>query len=131
MKISEIIRTLMILWFTETLIALFLYLFGILLKHNIGFIGFILLLKAMHFIYYYWILFILYLLREEDFSVKFFCITNTTVFLVISFFLSVFLIKDFVLFFNYSFVCNLSGIVLAPYLLKKINLKLPEHLRIY
>lgn len=121
----------MIVWFTETLVAFILYLLGIIVKPNIGFFGFILLLKAMHFIYYYWVLFILYFLREEDFSVKFFCVTNTSVFLVISFFKSVFLIKDFILFFNYTFICNLSGIVLAPYLLNILNDKLPEHLRIY
>lgn len=121
----------MILWFTETLVALILYLMGIIVKPNIGFFGFILLLKGMHFICYYWVLFLLYIGREEDFSVKYFCVTNTSVFLVISFFLSVLLFKDFILFFDYTFVCNLSGILLAPYLLKKLNNKLPDHLRIY
>lgn len=129
MKISDIIRTLMILWFAETIISLVIYAPAAVIDHfNFRFIFF---LKAVHFIYYYWILFILYFLREEGFSVKYFCITNTGVFLVISFFLSVFLLKDFFLFFNYTFICNLSGILLAPYLLHKLNDKLPEHLRIY
>ena len=129
MKISEIIRILIILWFAETILSLVIFLPAGLINH----FNFrpIILLKAMHFFYYYWVLFILYFLREEDFSVKFFCTTNTGVFLVISFFLSVFLLKDFFLFFNYTFICNLSGILIAPYLLKKISLKLPEHLRIY
>jgi len=129
MKISDIIRTLMILWFVETILSLVIYAPAAFVR-SFNFRS-IILLKAMHFFYYYWVLFILYFLREEDFSVKFFCTTNTGVFLVISFFLSVFLLKDFFLFFNYTFICNLSGILLAPYLLKKINLKLPEHLRIY
>jgi hypothetical protein len=129
MKISDIIRTLMILWFAETIISLVFFLPVAFINH-FNFRS-IILLKAMHFIYYYWILFILYFLREEDFSVKYFCVTNTGVFLVISFFLSVFLLKDFFLFFNYTFICNLSGILLAPYLLKKFNDKLPDHLRIY
>ena len=129
MKTSDIIRTLMILWFAETFISLVLYL-PVAVITNFNF-RFILLLKGMHFMYYYWVLFILYFLREEDFSVKFFCVNNTIVFLVISFFLTVFLIKDTVLFFNYTFICNLSAILLAPYLLKKMNTKLPSHLRIY
>jgi hypothetical protein len=129
MKISDIIRTLIILWFVETIISLVMYAPAAFVR-SFNF-RFILLLKAMHFFYYYWVLFLLYIVREEDFSVKYFCITNTTVFLVISFFLSVLLIKDFILFFNYTFICNLSGILLAPYLLKKLNDKLPEHLRIY
>ncbi len=129
MKISDIIRVLLIIWFAETLIASVLYAASGLVT-NIN-IRFLFLLKAMHFIYYYWLLFLVYYLREEDFSVKFFCVTNSIVFLVISFFLSLYVIKDTVLFFDYSFVCNLSAIILAPYLLKKINTKLPSHLRIY
>ncbi len=130
MKISEIIRTLIILFFTEAIIAVVLYSAGILVKHDLGFIGFIFVLKGMHFLFYYWILFIVYYLNE-DFSATFYCVTNVVVFLGMSVLLTVFLTKDPILFFHYSFVCNLIGILLAPHLLEKINNKLPSHLRIY
>lgn len=116
MKISEIIRTLMIIWFTETLIAVVLYSPAELLI-NVN-ILFLLLLKACHFIFYYWVLAIVYYL-SEDFSPRFFCITNTIVFLIISVLLTIFLTKETRLFFDYSFFCNISAIILAPYLLKK------------
>ncbi len=128
MKISEIIRILIILWFTEAIIAVALYSPAELFT-NVN-VLFLLLLKFCHFLFYYWALAIIYYLNE-DFSAKFFCITNSIVFLIISIILNFLIIKDNRIFFDYSFVCNLSAIIIAPYLLKKINDRLPSHLRIY
>lgn len=128
MKISEIIRILIILWFTEAIIAVGLYSPAELFI-NVN-VLFLLLLKFCHFLFYYWALALIYYLNE-DFSAKFFCITNSIVFLIISIILNFLLIKDNRIFFDYSFVCNLSAIIIAPYLLKKINDRLPSHLRIY
>lgn len=129
MKISEIIRILMILWFTETIIAVVIYSPAELFI-NVNVLS-LLLLKFCHFLFYYWALAIIYYLNE-DFTAKFFfCIINSIVFLIISIILNFLVIKDNQIFFDYSFICNLSAIIIAPYVLKKINTKLPKHLRIY
>lgn len=130
MNLSTVLKTLLIIWFTETLISGSLFfLFEIFTKHiNIRPI---LLLKTFHAFYYYWLLLIIYYFREKEFTVKFFCYTNTIVFISISILISLIIRDLFDLFFDYTFICNLSGIILAPILLKKINTKLPEHIRIY
>jgi hypothetical protein len=130
MRISEIIKTLAIIWFTETLISCILYFTIEMFTQNIN-IRPILLLKTFHAFYYYPPLLIIYYCREKEFSVKFFCYTNTIIFISISIVISLILKHMSDLFFDYTFVCNLLGIILAPILLKRINLKLPEHLRIY
>ncbi len=130
MRISEIIKTLAIIWFTETLISCVLYFTIEMFTQNFN-IRPILLLKTFHAFYYYPPLLIIYYCREKEFTVKFFCYTNTITFISISIVISLILKHMSDLFFDYTFVCNLSGILLAPILLKRINLKLPEHLRIY
>jgi len=130
MRLSDVLKTLAIIWFTETLISCILYFIKEIFTQHIN-IWPILLLKTFHAFYYYWPLLIIYYCREKEFTVKFFCYTNTIIFISISIIISLILKNMSDLFFEYTFICNLSGIVLAPIILKKINLKLPEHLRIY
>lgn len=129
MRTSDIIRILAIMWFTETLIAVVLYTGLGLVKNNRVYSIF--LLKTFHFIYYYWLLFIIYFFREKQFNVRFFSLANSIVFIFISIVISLILKGIYKLFLDYSFVCNFLAILLAPYLLKKLNSKLPTHLRIY
>ena len=130
MKVSNIIKVLAIIWFAETLIACLLYLAVDVFSPHIN-IRPILLLKIYHFIFYYWFLFLIYFFRVKPCTVMSFCLINSIVFIFISSVIS-FILKDMSdLFFEYTFVCNLLGIILAPYLLKKINTKLPGHLRVY
>lgn len=130
MKISETLRILAIIWFTETLLSCALYFATEMFTQNIN-IRPILLLKTFHAFYYYPPLLIIYYFREKEFTVKFFCYTNTIVFTSISIILSLIIKGTYILFLDFSFICNLSSIILAPFLLKKINTRIPEHLRIY
>lgn len=131
MKISFIIKTLAIIWFTETLITAVLYPLGYLVNINHASMWSVILLKTMHGFYYYWLLLLIYLSREKEFDVRFLCLTNSIVFISISIVISLIIEDTYILFLDYSFLCTLSGIILAPYLLKEINSKLPDHLRIY
>lgn len=130
MNLSTVLKTLLIIWFTETLISGSLFFLVEIFTKRIN-IRPILLLKTFHALYYYWLLLIIYYCREKEFTVKFFCYTNTIVFISISIIISLILKDVYRLFFDFTFLCNLLGIVLAPILLKKINTELPEHLRIY
>lgn len=130
MSLSNVLKTLLIIWFTETFLSGSLYFLVEIFTKHIN-IRPILLLKTFHAFYYYPPLLIIYYCREKEFTVKFFCYTNTIVFISVSIIMS-FILKDiYRLFFEITFICNLSGIILAPILLKRINQKLPEHLRIY
>ncbi len=130
MSLSDTLKTLLIIWITETLISGGLYFFAEIFSKRINIFP-ILLLKTFHAFYYYWPLLIIYYFREKEFTVKFFCITNTIIFISISVVISLILKDMWDLFFDYTFICNLSGIIFAPILLKKINSKLPEHIRVY
>lgn len=130
MSLSNVLKTLLIIWFTETLLSGSLYFLVEIFTKHIN-IRPIILLKAFHAFYYYPPLLIIYYCREKEFTVKFFCYTNTIIFISISIIISLILKDIYRLFFEFTFVCNLSAIVLAPILLKKINTRLPEHLRIY
>ena len=130
MSLSNVLKTLLIIWFSEILISGSLYFLVEIFTKRIN-IRPILLLKTFHAFYYYPPLLIIYYCREKEFTVKFFCYTNTIIFISISIIISLILKDTYRLFFEFTFICNLLGIILTPILLKKINSKLPEHLRIY
>jgi len=127
-NILNVLRLLVIIWFIETLIALVLYSISVVVSNND--IEFILFINVMRFIYYYWLLAIVYFLRKS-FSIRFFISTNMSVFIFISIIISLTIRGTSDLFLEYSFLCNFTAIILAPYLLKKLDSYLPPIFSIY
>lgn len=127
-NILNVLRLLIIIWFIETLIAFVLYSISVVVSNND--IEFILFINVMRFIYYYWLLAIVYVLRKS-FGIRFFISTNISVFIFISIIISLTIRGISDLFLEYSFLCNFTAIILAPYLLKKLDSYLPPIFSIY
>ena len=103
-KLLNILRVLIIMWLFETLFAALIYSISYFLFSN-----------------YYSI---------ELYNVRFFTITNSSVFIFISIILSlIFDVWD--LFIDYSFFCNLIAIAMTPFLLSRLDKLLPSNLNIF
>lgn len=127
-KALKALKALIIIWLCEFFISTILYSFSVVFGRN--YLLFIIYLNIIRFIYYYLFLFIIYT-QKSVFTVKFLTIINLITFLIISIAISLLKKGTHDLFLDYSFLCNLLGIILTPFILKLINNKLPIQLRIY
>lgn len=128
-KLLNILRVLIIMWLFETLFAALIYSISYFLFSNYYSIELIFFLNVMRVIYYYWLLIIIYFFIEI-YNVRFFTITNSSVFIFISIILSlIFDVWD--LFIDYSFFCNLIAIAMTPFLLSRLDKLLPSNLNIF
>lgn len=123
------LRVLIIIWLFETLFAALIYSVSYFFFSNYYSIELIFFLNVMRVIYYYWILIIIYFFTKIN-NVRFFTITNSSVFILISIILSlIFDVWD--LFNDYSFFCNLIAITMTPVLLRRLCKLLPSDLNIF
>lgn len=124
-KLLQIIKKLILLWVLETSIAAVLYIPTIIFFHESGVneMRYIIFLNMFRLIYFYWVLIIVYFKFDLS-QTKEMIITNLCVFTIMSLIFSLAIKDAYNLFFQYSFICNIVAIILAPIILKKVIINL-------
>lgn len=127
-RLLNTLRSLIVIWLFETIIASILYSFDVFFGNETIF--YILYLNVFRFLYYYIFLFFIYAIKI-NYTMKFITIVNLSVFLIVSILLSIIYKGAYELFFELSFICNFLAIVVTPTVLYFSQKKLPAIFRIY